>query len=115
MPSITLRPKVAFLGVNVSSSSNASAASPEIISPGPKESLEEAGFFFFLIKELDRPIVGLFIGPLSPSFSSCKSSNAMLCRKEDFLKPFLTGFEGVADPVGAIILRQPAFHDQPCS
>jgi hypothetical protein len=98
-PSMTRRPKVAFLGVKVLSSPNASAASPDIISPGPNDSLEDADFFFFII-ELDRPIVDLLTdGPALVSFppfslsSWGRSSYAMLWRNEDFLKDFLTRFE----------------------
>ncbi len=89
-PSMTRRPRPDFFGVKLSSSSSASTASPEMISPGPKDNREAVGFFFF-INELDRPMVGLFgmAGPWSPPLPSCESSsNTMLSRKADFLNDF---------------------------
>lgn len=91
------------MGVNDSSSSNAAASSPDIISPGPKDSREAAGFFLVCPARLppgrdgNEPLpldpkstsrIGL--GSLPPSVPevSCdwSSSKAMLWRKADFLK-----------------------------
>ena len=102
LDSMTLRPKVAFFGVNFSSSSKSSATSPDTISPIPKDNLE-GGTFFFLLVDAERPILGRFILSLSTpspfsasitavvvpvpvSSSVCSSSATILFLSEDFLK-----------------------------
>lgn len=75
LDSITLRPKVDFFGVKISLSSKASAASPDIISPGPNDSLEDAVFFFLLV-EAERPINGSDV-PLYPSLLVASSAPAV--------------------------------------
>ena len=114
LESITLRPKVDFFGVKSSLSSNASAASPEMISPGPNDNLEDAVFFLLLV-EADRPMKGrdatlypsLLVassaaavwevcsnGPLSSCWSS---SSTMLFRREDFLNVLRPSLDGISD------------------
>lgn len=101
-----------FLGVNDSSSSNAAASSPDIISPGPKDNRDAAGFFLISPARLPPGRDGRCPLPLGPKSTSriglgslppsvpevscdCSSSKAILWRKADFLKGLDRTFEAV--------------------
>lgn len=86
------------MGVNDSSSSSAAASSPDIISPGPKDNREAAGFFLVcparlpLGRDGPKSTSRIGLGSLPPSVPEvscdCSSSKAILWRKADFLKGF---------------------------